>query len=219
MPLSGSNLNPENADFTRAQQYLRDGNNDQAITLLKKIIVSGIASLPVYQSLAKSYEMKGTQEREPAFYKLAWDNYITAFQKDMNSAGTLDGIMRLATKLHRFDEFAALLKKALAADASNELLRKYLASIMQISMLSIPVVEQPRASPVSFIKKMLIDFLLPLAGIVLVLFGYYLPQYAPHARISLYAKIFLIIGIVLFSFYVIIKIASMPRISVRKQEW
>ncbi|MFH1380369.1 MAG: hypothetical protein ABII23_08835 [bacterium] len=199
----------------KAQLAVRENDYNTAIIQFKKAHL--LSDTETYISgLAKAYEGKGHIEKEDVFFKLSYETYMHACNRNILSDDIINGLIRLAHKLNRFDELILVFKNKLKTNPQNQELQRAITNISTISVLSIPAAEKPKNDTTHTIIRLLADFVLPFAGIFIFLFGNYISRYAPHSKLQNFSRIFIFAGITLFAAYLLRKILKAPSQKKRK---
>jgi len=199
-----------------ARQALKNQDYETAIKDFKKAIHRNNEDPSLYYSLGLSYERKGIHEKEEAFLKMAWDSYITAFYKNLFENDVVDGLIRIAAKLARFDELVRIIKEKIKLFPDSSELKEALKKVSTVSMLSIPDVKQSSSKETGLLYRILIDYLMPVSGIFLLLLGGLIPKYAPRSILNRFSSVMVCIGLLLFLFYFFIKLIKTPQRTKRK---
>ncbi|MBD3272394.1 MAG: hypothetical protein GF384_07660 [Elusimicrobia bacterium] len=199
-----------------AEQALADHDCESAINLYNKALHTDNKNSHAILGIAGAYEHKAQQTNEEAFFKLAFSNYDRAMYMKLYIPESIDGLIRVGTRLTMYDEVIAIIKRELKITPNHELLSGALKKIQTISLLSIPENRSNTASKPKLINRLLFDFVMPFAGIVMFLMGVMLPQYGPRLKITQFSFAFFVAGLVLFLAYIFSKIHKAPEIKKRK---
>lgn len=155
--------------------YKKSGDFNSAISEYQKALKIEPASIEALIKLAQTYEIKGDQEKEPAFYILAQEACEKAIAKEPSNSEIHNLVIALGVKQGRIDELVKYYEKKLQKNPGNQALIKAVKDLEVISLVSIP-------SQTSDIKtkggcsKFLLDFVFPFSGTACFLFGLMLPK-------------------------------------------
>lgn len=217
MPESGDAqpTHGNNVHSLLAHEALQNQDYATAIKEFKRAI-QHTETPSLYYGLGLAYERKGIQDKEEVFLKMAWDGYLKAFHQDLLEDELIDGLIRIATKLTRFDDLVKIITTKRKAFPDNARLEKALKKVSTISLLSIPEVEHSSSPGTSLLSRILIDFIVPLAGVFLFLLGRLIPKYTPRSILNRFSSVMVFMGLLLLLAYFFFKFIKTPHRKVRK---
>ncbi|RLD18430.1 MAG: hypothetical protein DRI36_01475 [Caldiserica bacterium] len=199
-------------DLLKEAKNLREiGDIDGAIHLYQKVLKEERENLSALYGISFCYYEKGKKESENAFFELSFNNLLKIIKRDPDFVEAHNLIIDVARRLSKLGDLSKIYNslKETFPEEKRKIIEENLKKIHAISELLIPEVKPEGRKSEGCLGKLILDFLLPVSGVILIL----LSKFAPE-RFS----VFFFPGVSVLIFYILLKITLLIFLR-KKSRW